>query len=112
MKFKEYTHVVVTNVSPRAAPYVVEGMTGIVQPIENPEHAAYAEDLGLNKVYINGYTFWWREKDLEEYPEQPVKLTVVDEGHYIPPNKREFGYDPYNSVNAFGVYMRVRHARE
>ena len=54
----------VTNVPPRAAPFVTIGAKATVQPIEHPEHLAYAIDTGLYMVQIGQFTFWWSHRDL------------------------------------------------
>jgi hypothetical protein len=104
MKFKEGDKVTVLRVPDRAKQFgVMPGMFGNILPIDDPESQKIAADMGLVQVCIhNGFPhgphFWWKETDLIPCP-HVVKLTIVDEGHYIPKlvdNQR--GYDPYNST--------------
>ena len=124
MKVNVGDAVTVKNVPERAKQFgITEGMFGNIVPIEDEESRVWAEEMGMVMVRIhNGFPFgpifWWKVTDLvHRMTVQPVKLTIVDEGHHVlgkpsAQGKRafSFGYDPYNSVHAHLIYLRMRMA--
>jgi len=137
VKFNEGDRVIVTGVPPKAKWYVLPGTPGVIAKIEHAESAKFCSDFRLTKVVLNGFAFYWSEKDLEpaaaccgRYPvskagaycadkagcHAPIKLTIIDEGRINVARKVSrqtkhafsYGYDPYNTVHAHLIYMRLK----
>lgn len=68
MKFKPGDEVVIANVPLRAKRVGVQvGMPATVEGIEDetPATKRYLEGLGLTRIKIWSFTFWWLESDLD-----------------------------------------------
>jgi len=68
MKYKPGTEVVIVNVPPRAALMGVQpGMPAFVEGVEDetPAIQRYLDEIGMTKVSIWPFTFWWLESDLD-----------------------------------------------